>query len=400
MGRYSRSFKALWSGEIISEFAGASGAIVNGLILFELTGSREWMGAMWLLYFVPSLLLQGASAPFLNYVAKEVIIRRVQLIRACAYLFPLAGLLWDSSPAIILGLVVLQVTLGLLAPIYASLSFAILPEICSEDELVDANGLLDGTLRLMGFLAPSLTAVFITFLPLASMYVLSASLFLISFFVLSAVSLPVTSKKIAVWTKKFWFDELKAGIKVFLKIPILVRLSFLSSTVQFAVGATMVLSIPFIRLELGGEQWEYAIFTATFPLGYVLGTILLRFVRKAEWLMYVGLIGGGLSFVLLFFVSTTEMAWLCELFGGIAFPFFNAQSAAVFQRLAPKERLAQLSAVRLLILRASMPLGILFATLSASFLSIRAVYVCVGLIIIVPGLYVIVRLLRKPVAPT
>ncbi|GAF19530.1 hypothetical protein JCM19046_4188 [Bacillus sp. JCM 19046] len=397
MGRYSRSFKALWSGEVISEFAGASGAIVNGLLLFELTGSREWMGAMWLLYFVPSLLLQGASAPFLNYVAKEVILRHVQLIRACAYILPLAGLLWEANLAIIVGLISLQLTLGLLAPIYASLSFAILPEICADEELVDANGLLDGTLRLMGFLAPSITAGFVAFLPLPTMYIVSASLFLISFFVLSAVKLPATSKKIAVWTKRFWFNELKTGFRVFLTIPILVRLSFLSATVQFAVGATMVVSIPFIRTELGGAQWEYALFSAAFPLGYVLGTVLLRVVVKREWLMYTGLIGGGFSFVLLFFVQSTEVAWLCELFGGIAFPFFNAQSAAIFQRLAPKERLAQLSAVRLLFLRASMPLGIVFATLSAPFLSIRAVYVCVGLLIIVPGLVYLHRVLKKPV---
>lgn len=48
---YSKSFKALWIGEIISEFGGVAGGIVNGLLLYELTGSKEWMGALWLIYF-------------------------------------------------------------------------------------------------------------------------------------------------------------------------------------------------------------------------------------------------------------------------------------------------------------------------------------------------------------
>lgn len=101
--------------------------------------------------------------------------------------------------------------------------------------------------------------------------------------------------------------------------------------------------------------------------------------------MYLGLIGGGLSFVLLFFVHSIPLAWICELFGGIAFPLFNAQSAAVFQREAPKDRLPQLSAVRLLFLRITMP--IVFASSSFLHMNIRQTYGITGLIIILPGLF-------------
>ncbi|WP_226793197.1 hypothetical protein [Bacillus sp. B1-b2] len=72
---YSRSFKALWIGEIISEFGGAAGGIVNGLLLYEVTGSKEWMGALWIIYFLPSLVLQGISSPFLNHVLKEKMLK-------------------------------------------------------------------------------------------------------------------------------------------------------------------------------------------------------------------------------------------------------------------------------------------------------------------------------------
>ena len=53
MNKFSKSFKALWIGEIVSEFGGAAGGIINGLLLYELTGSREWMGVLWLVYFIP-----------------------------------------------------------------------------------------------------------------------------------------------------------------------------------------------------------------------------------------------------------------------------------------------------------------------------------------------------------
>lgn len=390
MSRFSRSFKALWAGEVISEFGGAAAAIINGLILFELTGSREWMGALWLVYFLPSLLLQGISAPFLNYVAKETVLRRVQLVRACAYIVPFLGLLSGVDALAITGLIALQCVLGLLAPIYASLSFSLLPEICEEKVLVEANGVLDGTLRVMSVLAPGVTALLLMVMPMHGVYILSAMLFVLSYVALA--NIPTTGPKLKPnWSKRFWFSEMKDGVTAFVRTPQLLRLALLSSTVQFAVGATMVLSIPFIRMELDGAQWEYALFAAAFPAGYVLGTILLAYIPKTDVMMYIGFVCGGLSFVLLFFVQSVPLAWGCELFGGIAFPLFNAQSAALFQRLAPRDRLAQISAVRLLIFRATMPLGILFASWTSLGLTTRSTYAVAGSIIVLPGIYYLAK---------
>lgn len=78
---------------------------------------------------------------------------------------------------------------------------------------------------------------------------------------------------------------------------------------------------------------------------------------------------------------------MCELFGGMVFPLFNAQSAAIFQREAPRDRLTQLSAVRLLFIRITMPLGILFASSSFLDLSTRQIYAIVGMLIVLPGLF-------------
>ncbi|MGA3601644.1 MFS transporter [Lysinibacillus agricola] len=395
MNKFSKSFKALWIGEIVSEFGGAAGGIINGLLLYELTGSKEWMGVLWLVYFIPSLILQGISAPFLNHVVKEKMLRNIQLIRAGAYILPLVGYLIGTDVGTILGLVVLQCLLGLMQPIYASLSFSILPEICKEKELVEANALLDGTIRLMSFIAPGATSLLLLVSPIHFIYGFSSVMFLVSFLALSRIP-QLSTKKVATWTKKFWWAEMKEGYRTFFKYPNLFRLTILSSTVQFAVGATMVLSIPFIRGDLNGHSWEYAIFSGSFPVGYAIGMVLLTKLPKTYQTMYLGLIGGGLSFVLLFFVSSVPIAWVCELFGGMVFPLFNAQSAAIFQREAPRNRLTQLSAVRLLFIRVTMPLGILFASSSFFDLSTRQLYAIVGMLIVLPGLFHLLASFSQP----
>ncbi|MGY4793909.1 MFS transporter [Lysinibacillus fusiformis] len=395
MKRYSKSFRALWIGEIVSELGSAAGGIINGLLLFELTGSKEWLGVFWLVYFIPSLVLQGVAAPFLNHVSKGKAIQNIQLIRSLAYLFPVIGFVLYKNEGIIFGLIILQCILGLLQPIYASLSFSLLPEICEEKELTEANGLLDGTIRLMSFLAPGLTSFLLLVSPIPFIYVFSCCMFLVSYLSLTGIS-QVSIDRVPVWSKKFWWKEMKEGYHSFFNYPHLLRLTLLSTTVQFAVGATTVLSVPFIRESLNGQSWEYAIFAGSFPIGYFIGILLLAKIPKTDQTMYLGLIGGGLSFVCLYFVESIPIAWLCELFGGIMFPLFNARSAAIFQKIAPKDRMAQLSAVRLLFLRVAMPLGIAFASASFLDLSIGQIYIIVGLIIVLPGLfYFLVQLLRN-----
>lgn len=384
MNKFSRSFKSLWIGEMVSEFGGAAGGMINGLLLYELTGSKEWMGALWLVYFLPSLVLQGVSSPFLNHVIKEKVLRNIQLIRMGAYVLPAITYLFHSSTLTIIALIVLQCCLGLLQPIYASLSFSILPEICHEKELEEANGLLDGTIRIMSFLAPGIISLLLLISPLYFLYILSSFLFFMSYFSLTRMT-TIEKKKVGLWNKKFWWSEMKIGYQTFFQYPQLLKLTLLSASVQFAVGTAMVLSIPFITGDMNGERWEYAIFSGAFPVGYALGTLLLQRISKSSKTMYWGLAGGGLSFLLLYFVPVIQLAWLCELFGGMVFPFFNAQSAAVFQREAPRDRLAQLSSVRLLIMRAAMPLGILFA--SSALLSTRQSFGVVGAIIILSALY-------------
>ncbi|WP_419881607.1 MFS transporter [Peribacillus sp. B-H-3] len=394
MKKFSGAFRALWAGEIVSEFGGAAGAIINGLLLYEITGSKEWMGILWLVYYIPSLLLQMVSSPFLNHIEKGKMLKNIQLIRSISYTLPLLGYLAGSNTGTITGLVLLQCILGLVQPIYASLSFSLLPDICKEDELVEANGLLDGTLRLMGFIAPGVTSLLLIVMPMQYIHVISAMMFFISFLSLSHIQVKL-KQLVPTWTKKFWWAEMKLGYKTFFQKPKLVRLTFLSSLVQFAVGASMVLSVPFIRGELKGETWVYAIFSGCFSVGYAIGTLLLRKLPRNNQVMYLGLIGGGVSFILLFFVNLTPLAWLCELFGGMLFPLFNAQSAAIFQKEAPRERLSQLSAVRLMFFRITTPLGILFASSHFIHFSSREIYLIVGTLIAGPGLFYLITSFRE-----
>lgn len=196
------------------------------------------MGVLWLVYFIPSLILQGISAPFLNHVVKEKMLQNIQLFRAGAYILPLVGYLIGTDVGTILGLVVLHCLLGLMQPIYASQSFSLLPEICKEKELVEANALLDGTIRLMSFIAPGATSLLQLVSPIHFIYGFSSVMFLVSFLALSRI--PQSSKKkVATWTKKFWWAEMKEGYRTFFASSTFLDLS--TRQIYAIVGMLIVL---------------------------------------------------------------------------------------------------------------------------------------------------------------
>lgn len=51
----------MWIGSAISELGGAFGTLCNSILVYELTGSEMALSSMWLLYFIPSLILQLIS---------------------------------------------------------------------------------------------------------------------------------------------------------------------------------------------------------------------------------------------------------------------------------------------------------------------------------------------------
>ena len=116
------------------------------------------LSSMWLLYFIPSLILQ-ISGPFIDKWSRKWIMIFSQWIRASVFLLPLVMLVSGSIE--VWHIYVVQIVVGLITPLYTPASQAITPSIVGKEQLQDANAYIDGMTRLMMFLAPVLGGVVI-----------------------------------------------------------------------------------------------------------------------------------------------------------------------------------------------------------------------------------------------
>ncbi len=378
----SRSFVALWVGSAVSELGGAFGTFCNSVLVYELTGSKMALGSMWLLYYIPSILLQLISGPFIDQWSRKWIMVFAQWTRVIIFLVPLAILSFGMLE--VWHVYVVQVVIGLITPLYVPASQAIIPTIVAREQLPSVNAFLDGTTRLMLFSAPILGGIFIESIGVRPTLTIVCILLLASGFTL----LSLNEKRTPQTIRKSWLAQFQEGIHYFFRQRTIVWLGFFLAFVQFGVGVTMVINLPFITDVLKGNYQEYGLFMAGFPLGYVIGSFIVGKlpILSRRKLMLGSLVIGGCTYIALGVTQTIPLAILIETVAGIAMAIFSIHNLSICQQAIPNKLMGSVMSVRLAIIRTAMPLGILAGGIISELWGIRPLYILIGTIIVAVSL--------------
>lgn len=378
----NRSFFFMWIGSAISELGGAFGTLCTSILVYELTGSKTALSSMWLLYLIPSLILQLISGPFIDKWSRKWIMIFSQWMRASVFLLPLAMLVTSSIE--VWHIYVVQIIVGLITPLYTPASQAITPTVVNKEQLQDANAYIDGMTRLMMFLAPVIGGIIIKFIGIE----LTLSFVCMCLFISGGLLLFIKEKRVQQEIRKTWIEQFLHGFTYFFTKPIIVWLGIFLTFVQFGVGVTMVTNLPYIKDELSAGYAEYGYFMAGFPLGYVVGSILVGKVtyKSRRILMLGGLFIGGLTYISLGFNHSIIIAVIIEVIAGICISFFNVHNTTICQQTVPNNMIGQVFSVRLFFIRSAMPLGVLLGGILSEMWGVRALYFIIGAIICVTSL--------------
>jgi MFS family permease len=373
----SRGFVALWLGIAISELAGAFGTFCNSILIYDMTGSKLALGSMWLLYFIPSIILQLISGPFIDKWSRKRIMIFSQWTRSVIFLFLLLTLVSGNIES--WHIYAVQIVIGLMAPFYVPASQAITPTIVLKEQLSTANAYIDGTSRLMMFLAPVSGGIVIEYIGIKLTLLTVAVLLILSGFFLLWVKEHRTTNEI----RSTWLEQFKEGISYFFKERRIVWLGVFLGFVQFGVGVTMVINLPYIIDILDGSYNDYGLFMAGFPFGFVLGSLAVGKVKyKSRRMIMLGaLVIGGLTYVSLGIISNIYFAILVEVIAGIAMAFFNVHNTTINQQTVPNHLMGKVFSVRLVIIRGVMPLGVLIGGAVSELWGIRPLFIIIGTLI-------------------
>ncbi|UTR06679.1 MFS transporter [Alkalihalobacillus sp. LMS6] len=374
----NRSFLATWSGNVISELGGAFGTFCHSILVFQLTGSTFALGSMWLLYFLPSLVLQLFIGPFIDRWSRKWMMVISQWLRACVFVVPLLALTVGNID--IWHIYVVQIIIGLISPLYVPANQAILPTIVKSNQLKQANAYVDSTVRIMMFLAPIAAGVTIEGIGVQITLAIVCILLVVSGCALLFIDEPrLDDTEI----RKAWLEDFREGFTFFFKQKIIVWLGVFLAFVQFGVGVTMVTTLPYITGELSGTYAQYGFFMAGFPIGYALGAIITPKIKSVSRrrTMLGALFVGGMTFTVLAFNQSISFAIVTEAIGGFAMAIFSIHNLTLCQQRIPNRLMGKVFSIRLLLIRVSMPFGVLVGGGFGDLVGIRPLYLFIGLLI-------------------
>ncbi len=373
----NRSFVVVWLGNAISELGGAFGTFCNSVLIYQLTNSTMALGSMWLLYFIPSLLLQLIIGPFIDKWSRKWTMIFSQYIRGVIFLLPLLSLYIGNLET--WHIYAVQIIIGLITPIYTPANQALTPTLVSKEQLSTANAYIDGTVRLMTFFAPIMGGFVVEYVGAKVTLMIVSTFLILSGTLLLFIHEETREQKI----RSSWLSQFLEGFSYFFKQQIIVWLGVFLAFVQFGVGVTMVINLPYITNELSGSYTDYGYFMAGFPLGYVFGSMIVGKVKyKSRRVLMLGaLVIGGLTFISLGLNTSIIFAIFTEVIAGIAMAFFSVHNITLCQQIVPNNYMGQVSSVRLFIIRGTMPLGVLAGSFLGELFGIRPMYFLIGTII-------------------
>ena len=373
----NRSFVVVWLGNAISELGGAFGTFCNSVLIYQLTNSTMALGSMWLMYFIPSLLLQLIIGPFIDKWSRKWTMIFSQYIRGVIFLLPLLSLYTGNLET--WHIYAVQIIIGLITPIYTPANQALTPTLVSKEQLSTANAYIDGTVRLMTFFAPIMGGFVVEYVGAKVTLMIVSTFLILSGTLLLFIHEETREQKI----RSSWLSQFLEGFSYFFKQQIIVWLGVFLAFVQFGVGVTMVINLPYITNELSGSYTDYGYFMAGFPLGYVFGSMIVGKVKyKSRRVLMLGaLVIGGLTFISLGLNTSIIFAIFTEVIAGIAMAFFSVHNITLCQQIVPNNYMGQVSSVRLFIIRGTMPLGVLAGSFLGELFGIRPMYFLIGTII-------------------
>ena len=378
----NRSFRRIWTAQLISTIGDALTSLAAGIIIFKVTGSALSVGFMLMATAVPTLVVGLIAGVVVDRYDRKKIMVSADLIRA-----GLVSTLPFLVPHSAIWLYVIVALSSSVTQFFSPANESVLPEIASEDELGAANSIMAiaqfGSTA-VGFAAAGFLA---TTNSIELVFFIDAATFLFSALMISLVKI----NKLEVTEHTTLGEQIRNigyGAKYIWNTPILRSLNLVRIPVLISFGLQNVLLLPFATRALHANSFQYGLQEGLTSLGFVAGSLLMARwadrLREGQWLtlsfLAMGLMGLAYSF--------QSMVWaaiaLIAISGIMNAPSFVA-GRLINQRNTPREARGRVFSTSYVVRDVVFLVGMGLAGL-ADLIDVRVLFAVASLIVIGAGL--------------
>ena len=304
-------------------------AIALTVDVFDRTGSGKWVSALLIADFLPIILIGLLLGPLVDRLSRRRLLIASDLSRVLIFAaLPFA----DSAVAV----VVLAALSGIATGFFRPAVYAGMPNLVSDDDLPNANSLLQAAENLTWMIGPVLGGVLIAAQGPELAYWLNA----VSFLVSAALLLRIPAQRLQAGTiesRGHWHD-LGDGFRLVLRTPTLFAVLIVWNIVFLGNAAVNVGEVVLAKVSLDAGNVGFGLLVGTSGLGLTIGSIaatslLDRYGTRTGYACSIALM--GLGFGLAAVAPTLPVAMAGVVVGSLGNGVAVVCNALLVQRGAP-----------------------------------------------------------------
>lgn len=393
-GKSFRNYLFFWSGQLFSLLGSM---VVHFVIIWYLTITTESAMVLALanfFYFLPFIAAAPIAGVFSDRWNRKSLIITVDSLQALAT-FVLILLFFYN----ITDLWIIFIFIGIRSVFQAfhqPTVNAIIPTMVPKEKLSRINGLnflFSGFVQLV---APMVAATLLVFLSVNKALWIDVITFYIALIPLLFISIPRVKKKaeIEMGREESFIHQFKEGFQTLKSVPGMVTLLIFAALLNFLIQPLSVLLSLFVHSLHGGQEVEYAIVSAGFQAGLILGAIITSV--KKTWkrkirITFISIALFMLGYTILALTPYKGYIFMIAItfFMGFFLPIVNTVYQTIMQTNIPHEKLGRVSSIDSTLSMVMMPIGALVAGPLAESFGIPFVFIACGIlgIIITLGTY-------------
>lgn len=263
--RRSPSFGLLLLATAGSSFGTYLAAVALTLHVEELTGSPVWVAALLIADFLPIVLIGLVLGPLVDRLSR----RWLMIVSDLARFGVFAALPFTDSPEVIVALAGVS---GVATGFFRPAAFAGLPNLVADDELTNANSLLQTVETLAWMIGPLVGTLMFTLWGPDVPYAVNALTFLVSVGLVAAISEQKLRSQESV-TRGHWRDVADGLRLVVTSVPLRTVL-IVWNVVLIASAAINVAEVFFAKHTLDAGDVGFGAIVAASGVGLALGSYL------------------------------------------------------------------------------------------------------------------------------
>ncbi|MBO2537751.1 MFS transporter [Rummeliibacillus suwonensis] len=372
----NKAFRLFWTGQTISMFG--SQITVIGLPLtaiYFLNANSTQMGIFQAVATIPFFLFSLFAGVWIDRNRKKNILIFCNLMTAASLIIIPLGSIFNFLNLTLFYIVVFIA--GTFSMIFELAYLSFLPLIVSKKHLSEGNSKLEISHSVLEVSGPSISGYLISIVTAPIAIIIDIICYIVSSLFLYKIKIAEPKTKAEKRTSVIL--EIKEGLKVLLKHPILISLSGSTATLNFFRTAFDTLFLLFIIKYVGLRTEQIGIIIGLGSIGGLLGasistrlsnkmgigsTIITSVVTVFLGAMICSLAGGQII-----------VAITCLILGQILIGFGNTvyfiSQVSLRQYITPMNLLGRVNASNRFITRGAMPLGGMFGGFLGSFINFK-----------------------------